>query len=131
MAVEDNANTVGKQTVLTQPEGGVATEVEISGSEMVFLNFSPADISKVVVNTEGALEISFLNGGSIQITDYADALGGDNAPSVQLASGDVIDLSVLTASLISEASTDTASAEDMNDITPAAGEEEIVEDDKV
>ncbi|MBL1147707.1 MAG: type I secretion C-terminal target domain-containing protein [Pseudomonadota bacterium] len=125
MAIEQNIETGNQNvTVFGKPDAGMTASVEISGTERVLLDFPTTELSKVSVNTEGALSIGFKDGSSLIIEDYAATLGAENPPTVQISGGDVIDLSVLVSSLSSSVSYDQdVAAADMNEIAPAAGEE--------
>lgn len=133
MAIEQNIATGNQNiSVFAKPEAGMTESVKISGTEQVMLDFSPADLGKISVNTEGALTITFKDGASLVIEDYAATLASEQPPTVQLAGGEVIDLSVLVSSLSSSVSYDPdVAAAEMNAIAPAAGEDAAKEESEV
>ncbi|TNE31432.1 MAG: hypothetical protein EP349_04000, partial [Alphaproteobacteria bacterium] len=93
MAIEQNIETGNQNvTIFGKPDAGMTASVEISGTERVLLDFPTAELSKVSVNTEGALTIGFKDGSSLVIEDYAATLGSENPPTIQISGGEVIDL---------------------------------------
>ncbi|TVQ82805.1 MAG: VWA domain-containing protein [Micavibrio sp.] len=118
-----------KIAVFGKPESGTTIHSEIGGAEQVFLGFSPADIAKISVNTDGALQIGFKDGGTLAITDYAATLGGENPPNVQLTGGETVDLSMLMSSLSSAVTMEMSDAADeMSAIETAAGDTAVAEE---
>lgn len=97
--------------ILSQPEAGAIVNQNIPDDVSARLNFGSDEISTLQLSDSGALVITFVDGGQLNVTNFEDLI--ENGNLLYLEDGTLIDQSILTSSAKSPA--------DFDNIADAAG----------
>lgn len=86
-----------KTIVLAQPEGGTSVNYEIPTDETAQLTFGPEQISGLKLNEFGGLEITFLDGSTVNLTNFEELAANGNL--LYLNDGTLVDPTLVSGAL--------------------------------
>ena len=81
------------------PCAGSNAVISLAEGNITSFDFSMTDIKGMILSSEGALVITFNDGQTLTVSDFAEAAQSGNYPNIQMADGDAVAVTSLYESL--------------------------------